>query len=255
MLVEYKRSLDLKNNAIFFVNSSLPEHDPLLIFQLEELASAIPEIAEFRIKKFDKKQHKEIPYNDITVEEFLNGKLSKSGTYPRYKKGEDLYDEFKFEVLKDLKDIDWYHATKVSNYKKIKTQGLRPSKDFPPEEQQKRGWTMFNFDLQNAVYLTHDIDRARDIANTLTERYSEDAIILKISGEALNDPTKIVVDEDILRDEYTDEIYPREAQGIPEYIISITSEKIAGLGYKSKILPNFIDPIEVVKVENLETED
>ena len=36
----------------------------------------------------------------------------------------------KFEVLKDIKDLEWYHATKRSNLDGIKKRGLVPSKEF-----------------------------------------------------------------------------------------------------------------------------
>lgn len=247
---------DLKDNIVYLQRSALPEHDPLVLFQLEELIKAFPEIQNFEVKRhlFQDGKWTDVTYAK-TADQFLSGKLEMIGSYPRYKKGEELYDEFKFEVLKDLRDIDWYHATTVSNYERIMREGLRPSKDFPGEEQQKRGWTTLNFDLQNAVYLTHDIDRAIGIAETLVEKHGEDAVILKVMGAALSDPAKIVVDEDVLRDEYTDEIYPREAQGIPEYIISITSEKIAGLGYKSRISKEFIDVAETIKFEKPEEDN
>ena len=250
--------IDLKNNIIL-MRSGLPEHDPLITFQLRELLSAIPELATYQVKRFVTTKDpfasdKELSYG-MTVQDFLSGKQEKSGRYPRYKKGEELYDEFKFEVFKDLTEFDWYHATRKSSYEKIKVEGLRPSKDFGAGQQQRHGWTQFNFDLQNAVYLTHDIERARDIANVLVDRYEEDAVVLKVSGKALSDVSKVVVDEDILRDEYTDEIYPREAQGIPEYVISITSEKIAGLGYKSRISKEFIDVAETIKFEKPEEDN
>lgn len=251
--------IDLKNNIIL-MRSGLPEHDPLITFQLRELLSTIPELATYQVKRFVPTKDSFVPDKELsygmTVQDFLSGKQEKSGRYPRYKKGEELYDEFKFEVFKDLSEFDWYHATRKSSYEKIKAEGfLRPSKDFGADQQQRHGWTQFNFDLQNAVYLTHDIERARDIANVLVDRYEEEAVVLKVSGKALSDVSKIVVDEDILRDEYTDEIYPREAQGIPEYIISITSEKIAGLGYKSRISKEFIDVAETIKFEKPEEDN
>lgn len=251
--------IDLKNNIIL-MRSGLPEHDPLIMFQLRELLSAIPELATYQVKRFVPTKDPFVPNQELsygmTVQDFLSGKQEKSGRYPRYKKGEELYDEFKFEVLKDLSEFAWYHATRKSSYEKIKTEGfLRPSKDFGAEQQQRHGWTQFNFDLQNAVYLTHDMERAKDIANVLVDRYEEDAVILKVSGKVLSDISKIVVDEDILRDEYSDDVIPREAQGIPEYIISTTSEKIAGLGYKARIPSEFIKVAETIKFEKPEEDE
>lgn len=66
-------------------------------------------------------------------------------------------------------------------------------------------------------------------------------------GDALSDPPKIVVDEDVLRDRYTDEVISLETQGIPEYIISLTSEDVAGLGYKGRIPSQFIELVSMVK--------
>lgn len=180
---ENKIVVDLKDNIVYIQRSALPEHDPLVLFQLEELIRVIPEIQNYEVKRYLLKGDRwmDVPYAK-TVNQFLSGKLEIAGVYPRYKKGEDLYDEFKFEVLKNLSDIDWYHATTLSNYEKIKQEGLRPSKDFPKGEVQQRGWTTFNFDLQNAVYLTHDFDRAVGIAEALVQKYGEDAVVLKVWG-------------------------------------------------------------------------
>lgn len=249
--------VDLRQNVVYLTRSALPEHDPLTLFQLKELVSVVPEVGGYEVVRVDRYGN-EVPYGR-TVGEFLGVGgdpssssslvISKHGTYPRYKKGEELFNEFRFEVLKDLTEFQWYHATKVSNYEKIRHAGLKPSKAFSMDDQQQHGWTMFNFDLQNAVYLTHDIERARDIASALTEIHLEDAVVLRVSGEALSDVRRLVVDEDELRDSYTDEIVPREAQGIPEYVISVTSQKIAGLGYKGVISPEYIEVAEVVRFE------
>jgi hypothetical protein len=262
--------LDLRRNIVYLTRSALPEHDPLTLFQLKELVSVVPEVGGYEVVRVDRHGN-EVPYGK-TLGEFMSvgreisptssspfpasmSVISKQGVYPRYKKGEELFDEFRFEVLKDLGEVLWYHATKVSNYEKIRHEGLKPSKAFSMDDQQQHGWTMFNFDLQNAVYLTHDIERARDIASALTERHLEDAVVLRVSGEALGDVRRLVVDEDELRDSYTDEIVPREAQGIPEYVISVTSQKIAGLGYKGVIPPEYIEVAEVVRFELPSEED
>ncbi len=248
--------VDLRKGLVYLTRSALPDHDPLTLFQLEELLGVIPEIGGYGVVRVDGRG-KEIPYGK-TVTEFVggdSGKISKRGVYPRYKKGEELFDEFRFEVLRDLHEIEWYHATKVSNYEKIKHEGLKPSKAFSSLDQQQHGWTMFNFDLQNAVYLTHDIERARDIADVLADRFLEDVVVLRVSGEALRDVSRLVVDEDALRDAYTDEVVPRESEGIPEYVVSVTSQKIAGLGYKGTVPVEYISVAEVVRFKLPEEDD
>jgi len=241
----YDIVISLKDKKIYTPKSGLPLHDPFIAMQLGMITRSFPEFMEYELS------------DGGLVSDLLSGKKEITGRFPRYKKGEDgLFDELKFEVFKDIKEISWYHATRESNLESIKRQGLIQSKAFKDLEQQRRGWTQFNFDLQNAIYLTHDIERARDIAKTLSDRYEESAVILKIDGKALVDDSKIVVDEDVLRDEYTGNVIPHEESiHVPEYIMSIIDKGIASIGYKGKINPEYLEVVETIEYRKREDEN
>lgn len=237
-------TIDLQDKKIYFGGGKLGLHNPLLTMQLETVVDSFPEFREYNLEDYGK------------VGDLLDNMVELSGKFSRYRKGdESLYDELKFKVLKNLSDLDWYHATRESNLDSINTIGLLPSKAIDPSKQQTRGWTQFNFNLQNAVYLTGDIDTAKNIAKELADRYQESAVVLKIDGQGLKDLSKIVVDEDSLRDEYSGNVVENpESLGIPEYIFSIIDRSVASIGYRGVIGSEYITVVEKIEYNN-EAED
>lgn len=239
--------------------------DPRLVTIIRSTIEALPELKDFTISNlhFDD-ENGEWYYEDHGVASQMLAKTKtikkKSANYL-----EDAYEAFKYEVFKDLKDYDWYHATRKSNWPSIKQKGLLPSKTF----EQGSGWTQFNFNLQNAVYLTRIPGFAFRIAQTLANRFDEDAIVIKVDGNALKDYTKISVDEDALRNTYdgsvdlfvsTYEIHhkdPRHLHRLPEFQESVSDPHLSSLGYRSIIEPKYLSIVETAhsEVEHDEEED
>jgi hypothetical protein len=249
--------VDLADKHIILRKSGEPLHDPEIVSLLKMINEFIPEFGDYNVSKFlvnSSNGYSKLMSLGVSINDLLKGVKVKSGEYGRYKRGDDTkFGQYKFEVLKDIQDLEWYHATKRSNLDGIKKRGLVPSKEFDKEELQKHGWTDVNFDLQNVVYLTNSYDRVLSIGKELTKKFGEDALILKISGAALNNEAKLVVDEDWLRDYYTGAIVWSDdsvAGEYPEYVGSLTDSVISGIGYKGVIPFSFIETVEVIQYED-----
>lgn len=229
--------------------------DPRLVTIISSTISILPETSNFIISKL------EFDNDSLTYHYRDFGKASILLKQAKTIKGkssaylEDSYEIFKFAVFKDLKEFDWYHATRKSKWQSIKQKGLVPS----GLQDQGDGWTQFNLNLQAAVYLTKNIDFAYRIADTLAQRFEEDAIIIKVDGKALKNYTKIVADEDALRNDYDDTVTgyysaemfkdPSFFQRIPEFHQSVSDPKLASLGYKEIIPSSYITIYDTVKHE------
>lgn len=249
--------VDLAGKHIILRKSGEPLHDPEIVSLLKMINEFIPEFGDYNVSKFlvnPSNGYSKLMSLGVSVNDLLRGVKVKSGEYGRYKRGDDTkFGQYKFEVLKEVQDLEWYHATKRSNLDGIKKRGLVPSKEFDKEDLQKHGWTDINFDLQNAVYLTNSYDRVLSIGKELVKKFGEDALILKISGAALSDEIKLVVDEDWLRDYYTGAIVWSDdsvAGEHPEYVGSLTDSVISGIGYKGVIPFSFIKIVEVIQYED-----
>lgn len=138
------------------------------------------------------------------------------------------------QVAKTPDEVEWYHATRASSVPSIMQHGLVPGK-----RKQGEGWTELNLALQRANYLTHDPDYARRIAETLADRFGEKAVVLKVSGKALSDPRKIVIDEDTLRTEYGITGHEGTGARVPAFYQSM-HDTIASVGYRDRIDPKHI---------------
>jgi hypothetical protein len=261
--VEYSGDLvfiNTKNKQIIFGRKARePLLDPRIALQLSSIASTFPEFLDYAVYS-QSNEHPEpgkqvdsnlIPLNS-SLRELLANKKDISGKYKQYDRKEEKYEEYKVEVLKDITEIDWYHATRKSNWNAIKRFGLVPSKEFVSK--QAHGWTVLNFDLQNAVYLTSDLDYAIGIAETLAGRFNEAAIVLKVKGSALKDRTKIVVDEDSLRNDYDGEVSISNMPGMPEYLTSVL-DSIKSIAYAGTITPNFISLEQKIDSKSSEKEN
>jgi hypothetical protein len=185
------------------------------------------------------------------LKDLLQNTKKISGKSPAYSKEEEQFKQFEYEVFKDISEHSWYHATRESNLSSINEKGLLPSKEF----KQGSGWTEFNFNLQNAVYLTANKDYAENIAITLSERYEESAVVLKIDGAALKDYSKLIVDEDSLRNEYTDKVEAGAVkQGMADYLTSVV-DTIQSIGYKGRIAPEYISVENTIAFNSDEESD
>ncbi len=158
----------------------------------------------------------------------LNRKKTKNIKHKQF--GSDEIEEFKYDVIEDLKDRKWFHATLAKNIKSIKEHGLIPKPN-------QGGWAQLNWNIQKAVYLTSSEDYAYNIASTLTENYEEDAIILLVNSQNL-DENLIVIDEDILITDYGID-YSRFNSDYPSFIASMSS-RLKSIGYTSTINPSDI---------------
>lgn len=232
--------------------------DPRVAYALSTSAKYIPELNEYNVRLYEyrasARSETGYVYKELgLLQNLLTQKKQITGSSPEFSHSQDdeEYKEFKYEVLRDVSDEIWYHATKLSNLDSILSSGLKTSKNF----NQGTGWTELNFSLQNAVYLTSDPDYAEDIAETLAARFGAPAVVLKINGSALKDYTKIVVDEDSLRNEYDGGVTAGYLkQGMADYLTSVV-DTIKSLGYKDTISPQFISIESVIVIEETEFND
>lgn len=232
--------------------------DPRLVSIISSTVSMMPEIGDFTVSKilFDEDKFS-YHYHDFGKAAMLLARAKtikgKSSAYL-----EDSYELFKFAVFQDLKDFDWYHATRKSKWQSIKQKGLLPS----GLQDQGEGWTQFNLSLQNAVYISKNLEFVYRIADTLADRFGEDAIVIKVDGQALKEYKKIVADEDALRNDYDDTVTgyygpemfknPNFFQRIPEFHQSVSDPKLASLGYKGIIPASYLTIYDVVKYDKEE---
>jgi hypothetical protein len=219
--------------------------DPRASRAIMTTARFIPEINEYDVvilKGFDDSTSLGKVKDLAAKAKTIQGKAP-AWTHDREKELE--FQEFKYEVLEDVSDIDWFHSTSMKNLKSILATGLKPSKS----SAQGEGWTQLNFNLQNAVYLTADREYAEDIAETLLARFDVPGVVLRIKGSALKDYTKLVVDEDSLRNEIDGSVSGGLLiSDLPDYMTSFV-DKIEALGYKGVISPSDLKVELVVALE------
>lgn len=160
--------------------------------------------------------------------------------------GEDVYEKFKFKVHDAIEDITWFHATLKENLDSIMKKGLLPSGD----EGSKAGWSILNVNIQDAVYLTHRQFYAEQIAESLVVQHGKEAVILEVDGDALKDYSKLVLDEDALRDPRMENMiaYGDVDPDLPSFYTSI-EDKIASVGYRGIIKPQHIKPAAWMDLE------
>ena len=246
-------TLDLEHER-FFIYTNL--NDPRLVTIIKSTIELFPQFNNFKIAKIfyedDPRDIDEtLPNQIMKFHDYGSAQnlllavkkiKDKSGIYEKDPE-ESSFEEFELEVFKELSDETWYHATKKSNLNSIMKKGILPSGNFDLGS----GWTQFNLNLQNAVYITKDIDYAYSIAETLTNRFNEDAVVLKIDGASLKNKYQfVVVDEDSLRDDYDGSVhyfsknsFINYTQRMPEFIISVV-DKIESIGFKNVIEPKYI---------------
>jgi hypothetical protein len=143
-----------------------------------------------------------------------------------------LDTDYEYLALKHPEDVEWYHATLKKNLPSIQRKGLIP---FGNE-----GWTpAWNWEVQEAVYLTSSLSYAAAIAQTIAVRNGEDSVVLRIEGRALTGK-KLLADEDALRDDYDGSVnYGSLDTDFPDYVTSWNSS-IRSLAVMDKIDPKFV---------------
>lgn len=238
-------SADIKSKTINIIGSL---QDPRISYALATSNALISGLGDYTVRTVNRSVNNSKSENYYKTIGSLNNLIGKmktiSGKAPDYAEP-GKYKEFKHNALEDISDVNWYHATRLSNLDSILKKGLLPSKT----TEQGEGWTEFNFNLQNAVYLTSDEGYANNIAETLLEKFGKPTVVIKVSGEALKDYTKLVVDEDSLRDEYEGRIRLGMLQnGMPDYMTSV-ADSIQSLGYRDIIPASHLETIRVFDYE------
>jgi hypothetical protein len=237
--------IDFENNKIYLRKGKTYLQDPRTAIVLESLLNSYPFMENFQVTNyiFPGDRWNQKPIENYGTLKDLVSKIKqvkfKTSVYNRDPDKDLEFQEFELRVLQTVEDIDWFHATRKSNLKSIKRHGLLP-------KTQGKGWTVLNIDIQKAVYLTADINYARSIAETLAGRFEENAVILRISGRALKDTTKLVIDEDTLRDEMDGTVHSGKEIGMPTYLLSVLDD-IGSLGYKGVIPSSFISVEEEIQ--------
>jgi hypothetical protein len=241
-------------DKLFEINTNL--QDPRVFTIISTTIKAYPEFNNFNIVKFiyNEDEDKYEILNFGIIKNLLSSSKKIASKSPAY--GGDRFEEFELEVFKEISEDNWYHATTKKNLDSImKDKVLRPSGD-----KQGEGWTQLNFNLQKAVYLTKNKKYAYQIANTLSDRFEQDACVIEINGSVLkkDNYSNIVVDEDSLRDDYdgsihyfvTDEDFmdPILSKRFPQFISSVT-DKIESIGFKGNISTNEIVDVDIVSYE------
>jgi tRNA nucleotidyltransferase/poly(A) polymerase len=244
-------SIDIASKTINILGSL---QDPRISYLLTTSNTHIPELGDYIVRTVNRSEsdsHSENYYKVVgSLKDVVSKKKTISGKAPDFTE-RGGFKEFKHDVLEDISDIDWYHATRLSHLDSILQKGLLPSNP----SKQGTGWTSYNFNLQKVVYLTSDVEYANDIAATLLERFGKPAIVIKIAGSALKDYTKLVVDEDSLRDEYNDNVNAGMLKaGIPDYMTSAV-DKIQSIGYSDIIPASNLEIIQVYDYEHEENDD
>lgn len=234
-----------KRQIVLVVESHSWRISPIFAEIVATLSQQIPDLNSFALYAYD--EHNQPASLDMTLAQAAQQVRQVSIRSQDYnpKDAEVTYKEFKVHILDDLQDLDWYHATRAQNVENIMAKGLLPSGEF----EQGGGWTQFNLNLQNAVYLTADPNYADQIAETLASRFNEPAVVLKIQGGALADKSKITLDEDSLLSKYDDMIdYTNYEHELPSFYTSVI-HRIQSIGYAGVIPPSFISVDETIQPE------
>lgn len=228
--------------------------DPRVSAILISSARLIPEMLDFEVIRTFKETDGYGEESLGTLRNIVSRAKSLSIRSKEWKKDRQeppSYQDFEYQVLEDLQDLPWYHATTWKALSSIRQKGLLPS----GTSEQGSGWTQLNLDLQKAVYLTADKDYAQDIAETLALRTGEPGVVLRVDGSALSDHSRLVVDEDSIRNEYDGGVSGGMMNtDLPDFMTSVV-DGIRSLGYEGKIPASKITPIEVIVVEEGEEDE
>lgn len=171
---------------------------------------------------------------------------------------------FGLRIIKEIWEQDFYHASFKKHVSQIMKEGLTPSmtlKDVIDKfgkngsitlgDIPTTGWTsMPNEDRQPAVYLWSERAEAKALAEYLSYRNNETAVLIKVDGRGIKDYTKLVIDEDALRDNWGD-VSKRFRSKIPHFYGSVLATKT--IGYLDKIYPQYLSVIE--EIDRTEEED
>lgn len=226
-------------------------YDPQTSFDLEQVISANPEIGSYNAFEFIGPTIESVRDLEKSAQDILNESEEVESEFSFYSPGlkEGEKRKFKFKLLKSISNLSFYHATRKSNLDSIMSQGLKTSAQLREEFGANIGWSQFNLNLQNVIYLTKDFYYAKDIAQTIANRFEEPAVIIEISPGGLKNLESIVVDEDIYQTEHgfirNENI---EHYNFPEFFDSLKSS-IESIGYKDPISSDNLIVKETVNPE------
>lgn len=174
---------------------------------------------------------------------------------------------FAIKVIKELHERTFYHATFKKYVSNIKRTGLQPSKVYADVEDElvasgqvkrgegiplglfvQHGWSSaLNPEKQRAVYMYLNKQKAESLAKYLAYRNYEDSVVIAIDGAGVSDYTKLVIDEDAIRDESS--VSKRLKTNVPHFYVSAMSN-LMSIGYKGTIPPQFISVASEFKAED-----
>lgn len=166
--------------------------------------------------------------------------------------------QFAWRAFRHHSDVTFYHASRKSFERSIMRTGLMPAlraRDLMATSESRKGrtpigWTNFNLHLQDAAYLTADIDYARSIARTLAIRYDEPAVIVEVDGATLNS-RRLYADEDVFRDQDGMLEFDRCLEELPAYFTSMFYQHLS-VAYRGRIKPGDLRVTERMSVEQAE---
>lgn len=205
---------------------------------LSQVAREMPEWSGFGLWSFDymlgsgKRMGSSL---GVTLGEYAGRLREVRRTDPQY--AADHEQEHEYLTYAEPEDSAWYHATPARNLPAILKQGLLPSRIGEGE-----GWSpAWNFQLQQGVYLTEDIEIAYRIAEAIVEQQLEDAVVLEVSGHALKGK-KLLVDEDALRNEDGEVDASSVDDDFPDWESS-RSHRMRSLAVAAIIHPRFLEEV------------
>ena len=230
--------------------------DPRIAAALSTSAESLPELNDYTLELKDLKGDEtnslgklkdlltRLKTVEFKAEKYRNRAFSNDDTIE--------YEDFKLKVLEDLDELTWYHATSMDHLKSIMNTGLKTSRS---AKDMNTGWSQFNMEMQDAIYLTSDEEYVVSIAESLLVKKGSPGVILEVSGKALQDKSKFVIDEDELRSHLqgmeSQIDYGKLVSGIPHYLSSVISD-LNSVGYKENIPAVYLKPVAVVDYKNEE---
>jgi hypothetical protein len=233
-----KNVLFVRPSSKDILTYSAPD-SPTNVEILSQIAKEIPEWLDYHVGELlYRKGNDEIVFSDtgLTLSEFTGEVSCISGSF-KHKSSRNVVTDEKREFLSktNVEDVAWYHATLAENVPSIMRKGL-----LPPSKVSAEGWSpSWNWEKQDAVYLTSSLLYASRIAETLAIGAKQDAVVLVVDGKAL-DKHSLIVDEDAIRNSDDGSAnYGEIDVDFPDYITSWYSP-IQSIASLKAVRPKFI---------------
>lgn len=234
--------IDIMDKKIY-IDQKLKLYTPKYVEILEALNNTFPIFSSYKILVEDKDTSETL--NSLTAK--ITTEELEGINYRNFYEKNDTVLKYKIKTLHKLQELDWYHATTKDSWENIiKRDGLKPS----GLQQLGSGLSSsLNMWIQDAVYLTCDYDYAKYFANIICLKRETDCVILKINGNSLIDFSKIIIDEDALRDNFSSALnYDWVDRQYPSFYTSLL--KISNIGYRGNIPPSAIQLTEEVSFDS-----